>query len=82
MKVFKIRNKLTGQFSSGGLYPCWENNGRVYTSKPAALTIVHRVLNRNGCWRDGFIKNGECIAELVEYGYVEVAVTPIIDPKK
>jgi hypothetical protein len=43
MKIYKIRNKLTGLFSDGGSYPSWKKNGKAYRS----LAAITNWLNSN-----------------------------------
>lgn len=43
MKVYKIRNKETGEFSTGGAVPSWSKNGKVWTAKDNALKHIKRV---------------------------------------
>lgn len=35
MILFLIRNKTTGLYSTGGNYPSWKKNGKVWTSRGA-----------------------------------------------
>lgn len=76
MKVYKIRNKKTGEFSSGGIWPGWRKTGKVYKTELAAQSIIKRT--RQSDW------NIKCkafyskkITEIVEFNLVETKRIPI-----
>ena len=73
MKLYKIRDKETGLFSSGGSSPHWTKNGKRWST----LGYLHSHLNqfKNG-YRIEFYKN----AEVVEAEVSEV-LTPVEEPK-
>lgn len=75
MKLFKIRNRQTGLFSTGGSSPRWEENGKLWKKKGF---VTNHLANAIGYDRaKGFYGN----AEVVEYDYdpVEIATYPIME---
>jgi hypothetical protein len=57
--MFKIRNKITGLFSTGGTIPQWNENGKVWRLRG------HIVSHINQLWKDQF--EDYCAAEVVKY---------------
>lgn len=60
MKIYRIRNKTTGKFSSGGRSPKWTKNGKVWFEikhVKSHLSVVHKNII------DDYISNGELVAE-------------------
>jgi hypothetical protein len=70
MKVYKIRNKKTGEFSSGGIWPIWHKTGKAYKTELAAKSIIKRT--KKSVWnykcKSFYSKN---IVEIVEFTLVE-----------
>lgn len=68
--VYKIRNKLTGRFSTGGLYPKWRKTGKVWNSK-SNLARHLTLFGEGGVW--SFYKN----CEILEYEVILTSSTPL-----
>lgn len=65
MKIYKIRNKTTGLFSTGSAYPQFKKEGKVWKNKHA-LSMHFSLLRDNKT----FYKNIDEL-EIVEYDVVE-----------
>lgn len=75
MKLFKIRHRQTGLFSTGGSSPRWEENGKLWKKKGFVTNHLSNAIGYKHA--KGFYAN----AEIVEYEYnpVAIAVYPIMD---
>lgn len=88
MTIYKIRNKETGQFSSGSVDPRWEEEGKLWTSINAVLSYYERFLEsciyheelwnktHNSPWPDPHMINFYDNAEIVEYELRENTAFP------
>lgn len=68
--VYKIRNKLTGRFSTGGLYPKWTKTGKSWRTK-TNLSRHLTLLGEKGVWH--LYKN----CEILEYEVILTSSTPL-----
>lgn len=58
--VYRIRNKITGEFSTGGTYPGWSKKGKLWTGKGP-------LSNHLGLVKPAVYKDADIVAyELVE----------------
>jgi hypothetical protein len=74
MKIYRIRDKSTGKFSSGGRTPRWTKNGKVW------FELGHVKLHLNQVHKfskDYYLENSELVAE-----YFVVDITMAIDLDK
>jgi hypothetical protein len=69
MKVYKIRDKATGLFSSGGSMPDWSSKGKAWNNR-GALSSHLSIVNNIGVYNN---------AEMIEYETIENAIIPIVD---
>lgn len=74
MQIFKIRQKSTGLFSTGGLDHTWEKIGKVYKNKQS-LSAHLTLLRSNPRYK---YKNPEDI-EIVVYNVVEAETINIAE---
>lgn len=65
MKVYKIRNKETGLFSTGGLHPTWSKTGKVWQRIGHVHLHINQLVNEKTI--PGAYKNAEIVeAEITE----------------
>lgn len=77
--VYKIRDKQTGLFSTGGYSPNWTREGKTWKTK--AQVISHLKLFCRGYRQEG----GRTIPKtwiIVEFGMIEVGSEPAISSVK
>ena len=60
--MFKIRNKNTGQFSSGGAYPRWTKRGKIWY----ALHHLRAHMKSNAAYKREFYKDAEIVVYEIE----------------
>ena len=65
--IYKVRNKVTGKFSTGGISPSFTNKGKSWSSIGPLKTHLRQISSRNYF--------NDC--EVVEYQMVENATTPL-----
>lgn len=65
LKIYKIRNQK-GEFSTGGQYPSWSKNGKVWRNKGGLSNHLSLV-------KESFYDN----CELIEYVTKENAIIPM-----
>ena len=69
--LFRIRSSKTGEFSTGGSYPCFKKNGKVWKrSCDVSLHLSHVAPDALKTYRDHD-------AQIVEYEYVEKSTQSI-----
>lgn len=51
MKVYKIRDKETGLFSTGGTYPRFTNKGKSWSGMDALKNHINQFKGRESRWR-------------------------------
>lgn len=77
MRIYKIRNKLTGQFSTGSSWPSWSNRGgKTWTllSYVRQHLMMYLSYHKYSSVRsDEYAK----MLEIVEYDVVERRVVPL-----
>lgn len=73
MKIYKIRNKITGEFSTGGVWPMWHKTGKIYKSESAAISAIRTDWNIKS---KSFYKRN--ITEIVEFNLVETGKITIV----
>lgn len=59
--MYKIRNKTTGLFSTGGAYPRWTKRGKVWT----ATHHIRSHLKSNAEYKKNFYADAEVVSYLV-----------------
>ena len=77
MTIYKRKNKITGEFSTGGVWPMWHKTGKIYKSESAAISTIRRT--RKTDWNiksKSFYKRN--ITEIVEFSLVETGKITII----
>jgi len=86
MKIWKIRNKKTGEFSTGSFYPEWHKGGKFWTQLKfikSHLTQWKTHWERQSyIWgrNDSTVKSSKAFydnAEIVEYTLAETDTTPV-----
>jgi len=73
--LYKIRSKITGWFSSGGVTPQFTKNGKMFPNM-RAVNLHYNVVNTSGgrhSVNKELIKSTYMNCELVEYEITEVA---------
>lgn len=78
MKIYKIRNKETGLFSSGGSYAEWQTAGKTWKSLPNLKSHLSMYNYRYALESVQTFYNG---SEVVEFELVEVDAKNIVRNK-
>lgn len=71
MKVFKLRNKLIGEYHCGGYTPCWGFGGKSYDKRGPLVAIVSRWkwCRENQSWANYYPQTEDL--EIVEFELIE-----------
>ena len=70
MKIYKIRDKNSGLFSDGGMFPMWKANGKSYRS----MTAITSWLNVNS---RSHIRKRFKDCEIVEFTTIQTNVVSL-----
>jgi hypothetical protein len=77
MKIFKIRNKVTGLYSTGGCSPRWTKKGKIWTTIGHLKSHIRQLVGRKWSLPLKDIANWELVElEVIEQ---ENSVTPVQD---
>ena len=68
-KVYKIRDKKTGLFSTGGMTPSWRKEGKIWST--IGFVRAHLTLHAQGTLGEGPYKDAELVPYLLEESVTE-----------